>query len=322
MVTPVLERENDSRNYSKFIIGPLEQGYGVTLGNSLRRVLLSSLEGSAVTSIRISDTLHEFSDIPGVREDVLQVLLQVKLLRVIMHEGDVSHMHLDVSGEGVVTAADIQVTSEIEIVNPDLYFFTVDDPKTDLTIDFTVERGRGYLPSDERDSNLPIGEIPVDAIFSPVQRVNFDVGSARVGQSTNYDRLTLEVWTDGTISPEESLASAGKILIEQFRLIAGVKEEMLAIVEEKVEEAPTKKISSETAEMPIESLDLSVRVFNSLKRTGVTSVGDVIELLEKGEEAVMSIRNFGEKSLDELTEKIQEKGYMKDDNEESEAETE
>jgi DNA-directed RNA polymerase subunit alpha len=321
MVTPVLELEDESRNYSKFIIGPLEQGYGVTLGNSIRRVLLSSLEGSAVTSIRISDTLHEFSDIPGVREDVLQVILQVKLLRVIMHEGDVSHMHLDVSGEGVVTAADIQVTSEIEIVNPDLYLFTVDDPKTDLTIDFTVERGRGYLPSNERDSNLPIGEIPVDAIFSPVQRVNFDVGNARVGQSTNYDRLTLEIWTDGTITPEVSLASAGKILIEQFRLIAGVKEEMLTIVEEKVEETP-KTISSEAAELPIESLDLSVRVFNSLKRTGVTSVGNVIELLEKGEEAVMSIRNFGEKSLDELTEKMQEKGYMKDDNEESEAETE
>ena len=278
MVTPVLEREAESRNYAKFIIGPLEQGYGVTLGNSLRRVLLSSLEGAAVTSVRISDTLHEFSDIPGVREDVLQVMLQIKLLRVIMHEGDVSHMHLDVSGEGVVTAADIQVTAEVEIVNPDLYLFTVDDPKTQLTMDFTVERGRGYLPSNERNDNLPIGELPVDAIFSPVQRVNFDVSSARVGQSTNYDRLTLEIWTDGTVSPEEALGSAGKILIEQFRLIAGVEEEILEVVEEPVEEAP-QKISSESADLPIESLDLSVRVFNSLKRTGVTTVGDVIELV-------------------------------------------
>jgi DNA-directed RNA polymerase subunit alpha len=319
MVTPVLEREAESRNYAKFIIGPLEQGYGVTLGNSLRRVLLSSLEGAAVTSVRISDTLHEFSDIPGVREDVLQVMLQIKLLRVIMHEGDVSHMHLDVSGEGVVTAADIQVTAEVEIVNPDLYLFTVDDPKTQLTMDFTVERGRGYLPSNERNDNLPIGELPVDAIFSPVQRVNFDVSSARVGQSTNYDRLTLEIWTDGTVSPEEALGSAGKILIEQFRLIAGVEEEILEVVEEPVEEAP-QKISSESADLPIESLDLSVRVFNSLKRTGVTTVGDVIELLDKGEEAVMSIRNFGEKSLDELQEKMIEKGYIKTETEESEAE--
>jgi len=318
MVAPTLEREAEARNYAKFVIGPLERGYGVTLGNSLRRVLLSSLEGAAITSMRISDTLHEFSNIPGVREDVLQVMLQVKQIRINMHEGDVSHMHLDVSGEGVVTAADIQTTAEIEIVNPELYLFTVDDPKTQLSIDFTIERGRGYLPSDERVGDLPIGELPVDAIFSPVKRVNFDVGNARVGQSTNYDRLELEIWTDGTTSPEKSLAFAGKILIEQFRLIAGVKEEMLDIVEER--EETSKQISSETADMPIENLDLSVRVFNSLKRTGVTTVGDVVELLEKGEEAVMSIRNFGEKSLDELRQKMQEKGFLKEENDESEVE--
>jgi len=268
--------------------------------------------------MRISDTPHEFSDIPGVREDVLQVMLQVKQIRINMHEGEVSHMHLDVSGEGVVTAADIQTTAEIEIMNPELYLFTVDDPKTRLSIDFTVERGRGYLPSDERVGDLPIGELPVDAIFSPVKRVNFDVGNARVGQSTNYDRLELEIWTDGTTSPEKTLAQAGKILIEQFRLIAGVKEEMLDIVEER--EETSKQISSETADMPIENLDLSVRVFNSLKRTGVTTVGDVIELLDKGEEAVMSIRNFGEKSLDELRQKMQEKGFLKEENDESEVE--
>jgi DNA-directed RNA polymerase subunit alpha len=318
MVTPTLEREAEARNYAKFIISPLERGYGVTLGNSLRRVLLSSLEGAAITSMRISDTLHEFSDIPGVREDVLQVMLQVKQIRINMHEGEVSHMHLDVSGEGVVTAADIQTTAEIEIMNPELYLFTVDDPKTRLSIDFSVERGRGYLPSDERVGDLPIGELPVDAIFSPVKRVNFDVGNARVGQSTNYDSLELEIWTDGTTSPEKTLAQAGKILIEQFRLIAGVKEEMLDIVEER--EETSKQISSETADMPIENLDLSVRVFNSLKRTGVSTVGDVIELLDKGEEAVMSIRNFGEKSLDELRQKMQEKGFLKEENDESEVE--
>ena len=318
LVTPTLEREAEARNYAKFVISPLERGYGVTLGNSLRRVLLSSLEGAAITSMRISDTLHEFSDIPGVREDVLQVMLQVKQIRVKIFEGDISHMHLDVSGEGVVTAADIQMTSELELMNPDLYLFTVDDPKTKLTIDFSVERGRGYLPANERTTSLPIGELPVDAIFSPVKRVNFNVGNARVGQSTNFDNLELEIWTDGTQKPEETLAEAGKILIEQFKLIAGVREEFL-IVDEKTEEA-VKQIRSENADMPIENLDLSVRVYNSLKRTGVTTVGDVIELLDKGEEAVMSIRNFGEKSLDELREKMQEKGFMSIEENEDEAE--
>ena len=189
MVTPKVEREAEARNYGKFVIGPLEGGYGVTLGNALRRVLLSSLDGAAVTSIRISDVLHEFSDIPGVREDVIQVMLQIKQMRLILHDVETSHLHLDVRGEGVVTAADIQVPAEVEIVNPDLYLFTVDDPKTRLEIDMTVGRGRGYSPASERSGRLPIGELPVDAIYSPVKRVNWSVSSARVGQSTNYDRL-------------------------------------------------------------------------------------------------------------------------------------
>ncbi len=318
IVSPTLVRDAEARNYARFVISPLERGYGVTLGNSMRRVLLSSLEGAAITSMRISDTLHEFSDIPGVREDVLQVMLQVKQIRVKMHEGDVSHMHLDVSGEGVVTAADIQMPAELELMNPELYLFTVDDPKTRLTIDFTVEQGRGYLPANERNVSLPIGELPVDAIFSPVKRVNFTVGNARVGQSTNYDSLELEIWTDGTQSPEQILATAGRILIDQFKLIAGVKEEFLADLEERDESV--RPVRSENADMPIENLDLSVRVYNSLKRTGVTTVGDVIELLGKGEEAVMSIRNFGEKSLDELREKMQEKGFLQVEEEEEEAE--
>ncbi len=313
MQTPVLERVAEARNYSKFVIAPLERGYGVTLGNSLRRVLLSSLEGAAVTSVRISDTLHEFSDIPGVREDVLQVILQIKQLRVVMHGSELSHMHLDVRGDGVVTAADIQVPSDVEIMNPELYLFTVDDPKSQLTIDFTVERGRGYLPSNEREDDNPIGELPVDAIFSPVKRVNFAVGNARVGQSTNYDRLELEVWTDGTMSPEKALISGSRIMIDHLRLIAGLKEEMFETIVET--ETVTRRISSEAADTPIENLDLSVRVFNSLKRTGVTTVGDVLDLLDKGEEAMMSIRNFGEKSLDELREKMLEKGYLKEETE-------
>ncbi len=311
MVTPKVEREAEARNYGKFIISPLERGYGVTLGNALRRVLLSSLDGAAVTSIRISDVLHEFSDIPGVREDVIQVMLQIKQLRMLLHDVETAHLHLDVRGEGVVTAADVQAPAEVEIINPELYLFTVDDPKTRLEIDMTVEHGRGYSPSNERSGRLPIGELPVDAIFSPVRRCNWTVGSARVGQSTNYDRLVLEIWTDGTVSPETALGSSSKILIDHLRYISGISEETLAVGIEK--EVPGSRLTSEAAETPIENLDLSVRVFNSLKRTGITTVGDVLELLEKGDEAVMSIRNFGEKSLEELRQKMREKGYLHDE---------
>ena len=311
MVTPKIEREAEARNYGKFIISPLEHGYGVTLGNALRRVLLSSLDGAAVTSMRIGDVLHEFSDVPGVREDVIQVMLQIKQLRMLLHDVDTAHLHLDVRGEGVVTAADIQVPPEVEIVNPELYLFTVDDSKTRLEIDLTVERGRGYSPANERSGRLPIGELPVDAVYSPVCRVNWTVGSARVGQSTNYDRLVLEIWTDGTLPPETALGQSSKILIDHLRFISGISEETLTIGTEK--EISGSRLTSEAAETPIENLDLSVRVFNSLKRTGITTVGEVLELLEKGDEAVMSIRNFGEKSLDELRQKMQEKGFLHDD---------
>ena len=311
MVTPKVEREAEARNYGKFVITPLERGYGVTLGNALRRVLLSSLEGAAITSIRIQDVLHEFSDIPGVREDVIQVMLQIKQIRLVLHDVESAHLHLDVRGEGTVTAADIQVPAEVEIVNPELQLFTVDDPKTRLEIDMTVERGRGYSPSNERLGRLPIGELPVDAIFSPVKRVNWTVASARVGQSTNFDRLLLEIWTDGTITPEVSLSTASRILIDHLRYVSGISDETLTVPSEK--EVAGSRLTSEAAETPIENLDLSVRVFNSLKRTGITTVGDVLELLEKGEEAVMSIRNFGEKSLEELRQKMQEKGFLHDE---------
>lgn len=310
MVMPKIEREAEARNYGKFVISPLEHGYGVTLGNALRRVLLSSLEGAAVTSIRIVDVLHEFSDIPGVREDVLQVMLQVKQLRLIMEGVDTIRMHLEVRGEGVVTAADIIAPPEIKIINPDLYLFTADNAKVRLDIEFTVERGRGYAPSNER-GRMPIGELPVDAIFGPVKRINWEVQSARVGQSTNYDKLVLEIWTDGAIAPESALSSSAKILIEHLRYVAGISEETLSIAMEK--EVSGSRLTSEVAETPVESLDLSVRVFNSLKRTGIITVGDVLELLEKGDQAVMSIRNFGEKSLEELRLKMHEKGYLKDE---------
>ena len=310
MVMPKIEREAEARNYGKFVISPLEHGYGVTLGNALRRVLLSSLEGAAVTSIRIVDVLHEFSDIPGVREDVLQVMLQVKQLRLMMEGVDTARMHLEVRGEGVVTAADIIAPPEITIINPDQYLFTADSAKSRLDIELTVDRGRGYAPSNER-GRMPIGELPVDAIFGPVKRINWEVLSARVGQSTNYDKLVLEIWTDGALAPEKALSTAAKILIEHLRFMAGISEETLTIAMEK--EVSGSHLTSEVAETPVESLDLSVRVFNSLKRTGITTVGDVLELLEKGDQAVMSIRNFGEKSLDELRIKMREKGYIKDE---------
>ena len=314
MVKPKVERVAEARNYGKFSISPLERGFGTTVGNALRRVLLSSLEGAAISSVRITDVLHEFSEIEGVREDVIQVILQLKQLRMILFDVDVAHLHLEVSGEGTVTAADIICPPEVEIVNPDLFLFTVDSKKAILDVEMTVERGRGYSPANERSSNLPIGELPVDAIYTPVRKVNWTIGSARVGQSTDYDRLLLEIWTDGTISPEQAMSDASKILIEHLRFIAGISEELLSVPIEHEEPEPT--ITSETAEMPIENLDLPVRVFNSLKRTGITTVGDVIDLLDKGEEAILAIRNFGEKSLVELKGKMVEKGFLDEDVEE------
>jgi DNA-directed RNA polymerase subunit alpha len=315
MVTPKIEREAEARNYGKFVISPLERGYGTTLGNALRRVLLSSLEGAAVTSIRIADVQHEFTDIPGVREDVLRVMLQIKQLRIKIYEVDTAQLHLEVRGSGVVTAGDIITPPEVEIMNPDLYLFTVDDDNAHLEIEMNVERGRGYSPVDDRIGRLPIGELPVDAIYGPVQRVNWDIGYARVGQSTNFDRLVMEVWTDGTIGPEQALSASAKIIIEHMRHLAGISEESLSAIA--LEEEETSRLTSEMIETPIENLDLSVRVFNSLKRTGITTVGEVLELLEKGDEAVMSIRNFGEKSLHELRQKMQEKGYLDDEEEEN-----
>lgn len=313
MVTPRIEREAESRNYGKYTISPLERGYGRTLGNALRRVLLSSLEGSAITSIRITDVQHEYSQIKGIREDVIQIMLQLKQIRMRMVDVDTARLHLEVRGEGTVTAADIIVPPEVEIVNPELYLFTSDSSKTILEIEMTAERGRGYSPADDRSGRLPIGELPVDAIFTPVKQVNWDVGAARVGQSTNYDKLIMDIWTDGTIPPEEAMSTAAGILIEHLRHIAGVTEISLSPIAE--EEMIDGRLTSEIFETPIENLDLSVRVFNSLKRAGIVTVGEVLELLEKGEDAIMSIRNFGEKSMDELVLNMTEKGYLQPDGE-------
>lgn len=311
MVTPRIEREAESRNYGKYNISPLERGYGNTLGNALRRALLSSLEGTAITSIRITDTQHEYSEIPGIREDVIQIMLQLKKLRMKMVDVDTARMHLEVRGEGEVTAADIIAPPEVEIVNPDLYLFTSDSSKTKLEIELTAEMGRGYSPANDRSGRLPIGELPVDAIFTPIKQVNWEVLSARVGQSTNYDRLIMEIWTDGTVAPENAMSTAAGILIEHLRHIAGVTEITLGTPEK--EEVVNGRLTSEIFDTPIENLDLSVRVFNSLKRAGIVTVGEVLELLEKGEDAIMSIRNFGDKSMDELVEKMADKGYLDED---------
>ncbi|MCK4961520.1 MAG: DNA-directed RNA polymerase subunit alpha [Anaerolineales bacterium] len=311
MVMPKIEREAVARNYGKFIISPLESGYGITIGNTLRRVLLSSLEGVAVTSIRVTDVPHEFSNIPGVREDVLQLMLNIKRLRLILQDVDSARLRLEVQGEGVVTAADIIAPAEVEIVNPDLYLFTVDDDKAHLEIEMNAQAGRGYSPSDER-GRLPIGELPTDAIFSPVRRVNFEVGRARVGQDTSFDSLIIEIWTDGTVKPEEALSKSAQILMAHLRDISGVTEETLMMAAAEEEEPG---LADEVYEIPIENLDLSVRVFNSLKRTGITNVGEIIDMLERGSDAMLSIRNFGEKSLQELKERLQEKGYLQDEEE-------
>lgn len=308
MVLPKIEVDNDvkTQKYGRFNIGPLESGYGITIGNALRRVLLSSLVGAAVSSLRVSDVPHEFAEIPHAREDMTQVILNVKKLRLKMVDCENARLRLEVQGEGTVTAADLQVPPEVEIVNPDLYLITLDSEKAQFEMELSVERGRGYSPSGER-GRLPIGEIPVDAIFSPVQRINYDVERARVGQMTNYDRLVLEIWTDGTISPEDALSQAAQTLVTHLRLIAGISEEVLALEQIEVEEPA---IPNEVYEVPIEQLDLSVRVFNSLKRTGITKVGEVLDMLEKGEDAMLAIRNFGEKSLRELASQLVIKGYL------------
>jgi DNA-directed RNA polymerase subunit alpha len=303
-----VESQNVTQNYGRFVISPLESGYGMTLGNALRRILLSSLPGAAITSIRVSDVHHEFSAIPDVVEDMMQLILQVKQLRLKLHGVESTRLSLKHRGVGTVTAADILCPPEVQLMNEGLYLFTVDDPNADIEMEFEVRSGRGYSAAEER-GRLPIGELPVDAIFSPIQRVNFDIEPARVGQRTNYDRLTIEIWTDGTIRPEDALGQSAKIFIRHLGVVAGVDPEdvnELTVVQEP-EPEPTR--NNQLYERPIEELDLSVRVFNSLKRTGITSIGDVLDMLRRGTDAMLAIRNFGEKSLDELIEKLEEKGY-------------
>ncbi|MEA3335820.1 MAG: DNA-directed RNA polymerase subunit alpha [Chloroflexota bacterium] len=304
IVLPKIEREANSQQYGRFVIGPLESGYGVTLGNALRRVLLSSLAGAAVTSVRLSDVHHEFSPIPHVREDTTAFILNVKQLRMKSMTDDPVRAYLEVNAEGPVTAGDLQYPPEIEVITPDLLLMTADSNDVDLSIEMVIRRGRGYSPAEER-SKLTLGEIPVDAIFSPVRKASFRIERARIGQQTDYDRLVLDIWTDGTITPEEALGEAAKLLVQHLSLIAGVEAISLE-PEEEIEEG----IPSQIYDVPIESLELSVRAYNCLKRAGIVKVGEIIERLERGPEELLSIRNFGQKSLDELMEKLETKGYL------------
>jgi len=315
-VLPKVECETSSRGYARFVIGPMESGHGITIGNALRRVLLSSMAGAAITSIRVSDVYHEFSTIPHVKEDMTQLILNMKQVRLKMHSDDSEPacLRLEVRGEGVVTAGDLECPSDVEIINPDSYLFTVDSDEAEVEVELTVQRGKGYSPAEERDK-LPIGEIPVDAIFSPIRKVGYEVQQARVGQMTNFDRLIMEIWTDGIIRPEEALSEAARVLVKHLLLVAGVEEE---IPEEEAEE---EGLPAHVYEMLIEDLGLNVRVYNCLKRTGITNVGEVLEKLEKGEEEMMAIRNFGPKSLFELKEKLEERGLLLTEEEESEGVT-
>lgn len=306
LVLPKIESDLQTRNYGRFVIGPLETGYGITLGNALRRVLLSSLEGAAITSILVRGIHHEFSTIPHVREDMTSLLLNLKQVRFTFQddEEETARIRLDVQGEGVVTAGDIIAPPIVEIVNPEAYLLTTDSDEAELEIEMTVSRGRGYSPAEER-GKLPLAEIPVDAIFSPVRKVNFKVERARIGQISDLDRLVLEISTDGSILPAKALSTAAQILARHLSLIAEFGDVALPIVAG----AEESRIPARIAEVNIEDLDLGVRSYNCLKRTGITKVGEILEKLERSEDEILSIRNFGQKSLDELKEKLADKGY-------------
>jgi DNA-directed RNA polymerase subunit alpha len=303
-VLPKIEREGSSQNYGRFVIGPLESGYGITLGNALRRVLLSSLPGAAVSSMRLSGVHHEFSPIPYVREDTTALLLNVKQLRLQSEVDEPMRLHLEVRTEGPVTAGDLVCPPEVEVINPELLLLTADSPEVDLDLELTVTRGRGYSPAEER-GKLPLGEIPVDAIFSPVRKINYAVTRARIGQQTNYDRLVLEIWTDGAISPEDALRAAAQLLVTHLKAIAGADVEPVESAAAEIRGVP-----SRIYDVPIEELELTVRAYNCLKRAGITKVGEVLERLQKGEDEILAIRNFGRKSLHELVDKLNGKGYL------------
>ena len=304
-VTPQVRKLETSANYGKFDIEPLDSGFGTTLGNTLRRVLLSSLWGAAVTSIQIDGVAHEFTAIPHVKEDVTEVILNLKKLRLKSFTEDPITLLLDVKGPSDVRASHIQATSDVEIVNPDLYICTL-AAKGHLRMELNVERGKGYVPAERnKREGQPIGVIPIDSIFSPVEKANFVVEKTRVGQSTDYDRLIIEVWTDGTMSPEEAVSHSAQLFTQHLNLFVNFHH---AIEKHEQDMRGEKTGQNRLMDTPIEELDLSVRAFNCLKANEIQTVG---QLLQKREEELLALRNFGRKSLDEIKEKLVEKGFIK-----------
>ncbi|MCU1486055.1 MAG: rpoA [Actinomycetia bacterium] len=302
MQRPTVEAlEEAAANRQRFAVGPLEPGFGHTLGNSLRRTLLSSIPGAAVTQVRFDDALHEFSTIAGVTEDVTDIILNLKDLVLTCTSDEAVTLRLDVRGPADITAGDIQTTADVEILNPALHLATLNG-KGRLAIDITVERGRGYVSADRNKKSSTIGVIPVDSIFSPVRRVTFDVEPTRVEQSTNFDRLVLDIETDGSIAPREALASAGDTLRSLVALVADMSEAPQGL---ELGEVGGVTAGSPDLDLPIEDLDLSERPRNCLKRAQVNTVG---ELLEKTEDDLLAITNFGQKSLDEVIQKLDERG--------------
>ena len=293
---------NEDPNYGKFVVEPLERGYGTTLGNSLRRILLSSLPGVAVTSVKIDGILHEFSTIPGVKEDVTEIILNLKKLAVKLNGENTKRVLINAIGPKEVTAADILGDSDVEIFNPELHIATLEENAT-LIMEINLARGRGYVPADmNKDENTPISVIPTDSIYTPVRKVNFTVENTRVGQVTDYDRLVLEIWTDGSVTPSEGVSIGSKIMQEHLNLFVELTDsaEGMEIMVEKEENQKEKAL-----EMTIEELELSVRSFNCLKRAAINTVE---ELTHRSEEDMMKVRNLGKKSLDEVKHKLVELG--------------
>jgi DNA-directed RNA polymerase subunit alpha len=309
MSQPHITAIETSPNYGKFTIEPLEAGYGRTLGNSLRRVLLSSLPGAAVTSIKINGVNHEFQDIPHVKEDVTEIVLNVKRLRLRSLSDSPVEMHLEVAGEREVTAQDIDAPGSVEIVNPNLHIATLDSAEARLGLMLRVERGKGYQSVDTAEEQ-PIGQIPIDAIFTPIYKVRYDVENTRVGQMTNFDRIVMEVWSDGTLAPEDALRQAADILVGHFSLISNYQrdtiDEPVATTNKTLSDYP---IPAHIYETPIEDLDLTVRAYNCLKRSNITRVGQVLTM---SQDDLLAVRNFGEKSLTELRDKLIERNFIPD----------
>ena len=299
---PNITKIDENKDYGKFVIEPLERGYGTTLGNSLRRVLLASLPGAAVTSINIDGVLHEFDTVPGVREDVMQIILNIKGIAVKSYVEDEKIIELDVEGPAEVTAGDILTDSDIEIVNPDHYLFTIGEGSS-LKATMTVNSGRGYVPADEnKKDNAPVGTLAVDSIYTPVTKVNYQVEPARVGSNDGFDKLTLEILTNGTIIPEDALGLSARILTEHLDLFTNLTE--IAKSTEVMKEADTES-DDRILDRTIEELDLSVRSYNCLKRAGINTVHD---LTEKTEPEMMKVRNLGRKSLEEVKVKLADLG--------------